>query len=164
MESIYRVFYIYRALVKGILYVPAKNAVIKKLINCMLPPRFPRFRGFPLLSRFTYSYRCWIMYRETLPIHQLGAWVRLNDVKFNGVTTTVLQGNRGSGLVTTARRPKDSPLLMTIPHDLVLSLENVWVYAKSDKHLRQVLEATGDYSRVSGPKAAMKHSEAPNVH
>ncbi len=134
--------------------------------NCMLPPRFSRpfFGCFPLLSRLTYSYRCSIMYRETLPIHQLSAWVLLNDVKFNGVTITALQGSKGSGLVATARRPKDNSLLMTIPHDLVLSLENVWVYAKSDKHLRQILEATGDYSRVSGPKAAMKHSEAPNVH
>ncbi|KAL9137777.1 MAG: hypothetical protein Q9175_001016 [Cornicularia normoerica] len=89
------------------------------------------------------------MHRETLPIDQLGAWIRLNNVKFNGVKITALQGNRGSGLVTTAERSTDNPLLMTVPNDLVLSLETVWVYAKSDKHLRQVLEATGDYSRTA---------------
>lgn len=100
-----------------------------------------------------------IMHRETLPIDQLGAWIRLNNVKFNGVKITALQGNRGSGLVTTAERSTDNPLLMTVPNDLVLSFETVWVYAKSDKHLRQVLEATGDYSKVPDPKALMKDPE-----
>lgn len=95
------------------------------------------------------------MHRETLPIDQLAVWTRLNNVEFKGVRIVALHGNRGSGLVTTAETTDDS-WLMTVPNDLILSLENVWVYAKSDKHLREVLEATGDYSRVSGPKAWMK--------
>lgn len=96
------------------------------------------------------------MHRETLPIDQLAVWSRLNNVEFNGVKITVVQGSRRSGLITTAERLIDNPVLMRIPNDLILSLETVWVYAKSDKHLRQVLEATGDYSRVSGPKASIK--------
>lgn len=92
------------------------------------------------------------MHRETLPFDQLAAWSRLNNVELNGVKFTALQGSRGSGLIATAGRSTHNPLLITVPNNLVLSLENVWVYAKSDKHLRQVLEATGDYSRVSGPK------------
>ena len=100
------------------------------------------------------------MYRETLPVDQLAAWIRLNNVEFKGVKTTTLQGNRGSGLVTTTEISTDNPLLMTVPNELVLSLENVWIYAKSDKHLRQVLEATGDYARVSAPQASIKNSEA----
>lgn len=103
------------------------------------------------------------MHRQTLPIDQLGAWARLNNVEFNGVKIMASQGDKGSGLVTTAERSIDNPLLMTIPNDLVLSLENVWVYAKSDKHLRQVLEATGDYSRVIGLKASIKDTEALDV-
>lgn len=104
------------------------------------------------------------MYRETLPIDKLGAWAQLNNVEINGVSVITLQGNRGSGLVATAEISINNPLLMTIPNDLVLSLENVWLYAKSDKHLRQTLEATGDYSRVSSPKASVKYSEAMNVN
>lgn len=96
------------------------------------------------------------MYRETLSINQLGAWAKLNNVEFNGVEITALQGNLGSGLLTTTARSANNPMLMTVPKDLVLSLENVWLYAKSDKHLRQVLEATEEYSRVSDPKALMK--------
>ena len=118
-------------------------------------------RGFPTFSGLIHfiaipidlrlSSIALIMYRETLPIHQLGAWARLNSIEINRLKITTVQGNRGSGLVTTAERPVINPLLMTIPKDLVLSLETVWLYAKSDKHLHQTLEATGAYSRVSGP-------------
>lgn len=104
------------------------------------------------------------MYRETLSINQLAAWTRLNNVESNGVISTTLRGNRGSGLVATAETLAGNPLLMTVPNELVLSLENVWVYAKSDKYLRQVLEATGDYSRVSGPKALTRDSEALDIY
>ena len=103
------------------------------------------------------------MHRETLPVNQLSAWARLNNVSIKGVRTTALQGNRGSGLVATTKRSISDPTIMTVPNDLVLSIENVWLYAKSDKHLRQTLEATGDYSRVPGPEASMKYSEALHV-
>lgn len=103
-----------------------------------------------LLRSFSTQYSN--MYRETLCIDQLGLWARLNNIEFNGVKIAALQGDRGSGLVATAERSTNNPLLMTIPKDLVLSLENVWVYAKSDKHLHQILEATGEYTRVSGPQ------------
>ena len=131
-------------------------------------------RGFPTFSGLIHfiaivtfqELRCiaLIMYRETLPIDQLGAWARLNNIEINGLRISTLQGNRGSGLVATAERPMNTPLLMTIPNDLVLSLENVWLYAKSDKHLHQALEATGDYSRVSGPNRSINYSDFLNVN
>lgn len=101
------------------------------------------------------------MHRETLPSSQLAAWTRLNNVQSNGVMITTMLGNRGLGLVATAE--SDNPLLMTVPSELVLSLEIVWIYAKSDRYLRQILEATGDYSRVSDPKASMKDPEAQGM-
>ena len=100
------------------------------------------------------------MHRETLPIDQLGAWARLNNVDISGVKTTTLQGNKGSGLVATTKRSTSNPLIMTVPNDLILSVDNVWLYAKADQHLRQTLEATGCYSRVSSPKASIQYSEA----
>ena len=103
------------------------------------------------------------MHRETLPIDQLDAWIRLNNVELRGVKIAALHGNRGSGVVATVKRSVDDPLIMRIPFDLVLSFELVWMYAKSDKHLRQVLEATGDYSRVLGSQASIECSEALNV-
>ena len=132
---------------------------------------FPTFSGLIHSPRFTarvtfQRFRCiaLIMYRETLPIDQLGAWARLNNITINGLKITTLQGNRGSGLVATAERPMDNATLMTIPNDLVLSLENVWLYAKSDKHLHQTLEATGDYSRVSCSNRSINHSDFLNVN
>ena len=127
---------------------------------------FPTFSGLiHFIAILTYlRLRCiaLIMYRETLPIDQLGAWARLNSIEINGLKITTLQGNRGSGLVATAERPVNNPLLVTIPKDLILSLENVWLYAKSDKHLRQTLEATGDYSRVSN--RSINYSDFLNVN
>ena len=38
--------------------------------------------------------------------------------------------------------------LITVPNDCILSLENIWLFAKSDRHLREVLEALGGFSKV----------------
>ncbi len=40
-------------------------------------------------------------------------------------------------------------ILMTVPRDLILGVECVEGYAKSDKHLREVLEVMGEWGRVS---------------
>lgn len=86
------------------------------------------------------------MRREHLPIEQLAPWMQLNGVELNGVA--IVTCDNGSGLVATKQLSDINPILMTVPSTLVLSLENVWVCAKSNKHLLQVLEAVGDYSRV----------------
>ena len=69
----------------------------------------------------------------------------MNNVELNGVA--IAEGVHGSGIFAT-RNLLDEQILMTIPQQLVLSLENVWVFAKSDCHLLQVLEHLGDFSRV----------------
>ena len=86
------------------------------------------------------------MRREHLPIDRLAIWSRLNNVDFNGIEALRLNG-KGTGLVATWESDNGA-ILMNVPRDLVLSLENVWIYAKSDRHLLQVLEAVGEYSRV----------------
>ena len=88
------------------------------------------------------------MRRETLPIDHLAVWAQLNGVEYNGVKVSTLPESRGSGLVATRSKSEEDALLLTVPQDLVLSLENVWIYAKSDRHLHQILEAVGEYSKV----------------
>ena len=88
------------------------------------------------------------MQRKFLPIEALSAWAELNNVEFNGVKISSLPDGKGSGIVATVDHTEENAILMKIPQELVLSLDNVWVYAKSDQHLREVLEATGDYARV----------------
>ena len=88
------------------------------------------------------------MLQETLPIGNLAAWARLNNVEFNRVKVDSLPGERGSAIVATEESFQDGHLLMRVPQELILSLETVWIYAKSDRKLSEVLEAIGDFSRV----------------
>lgn len=90
------------------------------------------------------------MHRETLPINDLTAWARINNIELLGVKVST--GHNGSGVVTTVEESETDAVLMTVPQELVLSLDNVWIYAKSDRHLMQVLEALGAYSRVPHPQ------------
>lgn len=98
------------------------------------------------------------MQRKFLPIEALPAWAELNNVEFHGVKISSLPDGKGSGVVATAEHTEEGTILIRVPQELVLSLENVWMYAKSDHHLREVLEATGDYARVLyfEPKAARR--------
>ena len=90
------------------------------------------------------------MHQAALPVSYLGSWAKLNGIEFNGVQASSLPGIKGSGLLATTNRVDDDAPLMIIPDDLVLSQETVWLYAKSDGQLQQVLEAVGDYSKVNG--------------
>ena len=89
------------------------------------------------------------MLRQYSGIEGLPALVALNGLVFSeGIKIGTLPGNKGSGVVTDTDRDETDALLIKVPPELVLSLENVWIYAKADKHLREVLEAVGAYSRV----------------
>ncbi|CAG8286530.1 unnamed protein product [Penicillium salamii] len=99
------------------------------------------------------------MKREYLPIETLPAWQHLNGVVLTGVSFQKLGfdehgADKGSGIVAT--EPKSSSendpkpeILLQIPGDLVLSLETVQNYAKSDRDLRDVLEPMGDFGRTA---------------
>lgn len=85
---------------------------------------------------------------EKLPVSAIPAWVKLNGVSFNGVTISQLTGDRGLGVVGDEGNSERTRPLMLVPADLILSVQNVFIFAKSDQHLREILEAVGDYSRV----------------
>lgn len=88
------------------------------------------------------------MRRAVLPPESLEAWARLNGAAFSNIAVRPLQG-RGLGVVSTADIDQaEGNVLMLIPRDLVLSQELVWEFAKSDHHLRAVLESVGDFARV----------------
>jgi hypothetical protein len=90
---------------------------------------------------------------QSSPINYLPAWADLNDVQFNGISVSSMPDDRGTCIIATAELSTPDEILMTVPQGLILSLENVWIYAKSDRHLREVLEAVGEYSRVASPSA-----------
>ena len=90
------------------------------------------------------------MHRQTLSLDALSTWAQVNHVDFNGVSVQAIP-SRGTGLaVTTASIGEKTPLML-VPKDLILSLDHVWLHAKADKQLREVLEAMGDYARVKHP-------------
>lgn len=87
-----------------------------------------------------------------LPVSALPPWGELNDVTFNGISVGLLPGFEQRGSTVIAARDLsagDAEPLMIIPRDLVLSQEAVRVHAKSDQHLRQVLDALAEFGRVS---------------
>jgi hypothetical protein len=100
------------------------------------------------------------MKREYLPIEALPAWAKLNGISFNGVAFERFRSedgtDKGSGVVATEEKYNGDPeseestaeMLITVPLDMVLSLGLVQNYAKSDRYLREVLEAVGDYGKV----------------
>lgn len=98
------------------------------------------------------------MKREYYPTDSLSTWLRLNGVTANGVALRKLDSaddglDKGTSVVATeARTSKESDtepeILFRVPSELVLSLEAVHGYAKSDQHLREVLEAVGGFGTV----------------
>ncbi|KAI5462563.1 hypothetical protein BGZ63DRAFT_217644 [Mariannaea sp. PMI_226] len=94
---------------------------------------------------------------STLPIDAFPAWVRFNDVHFNNTKLSQTEG-KGLGLVaevdlkTTAPGEghgevgKNPNILLSIPHDLVLSADTVKEYANVDQNFRQLLEVAGQQS------------------
>lgn len=82
-----------------------------------------------------------------LPIEDLPAWTRLNNVSFDGVKVSAIEG-KGYGVVCDrdlggSQGTTDAPALLAVPHDLVLNAAAVDEYAKEDKNFRQLLDAVG---------------------
>ena len=88
-----------------------------------------------------------------LPIGDLPIWSHLNDVTFFDAKVTNSDG-KGYGVIcqrklSTHDDPIDKPILLSVPHTLVLNAEAVEEYAKQDRNFRQLLEAVGH--RVYSP-------------
>ncbi|KAJ5091489.1 hypothetical protein NUU61_006359 [Penicillium alfredii] len=99
------------------------------------------------------------MKREYLPLNSLPTWLRFYGIATYGIAVEEFGldehgANKGSGIIATESKlssdSDSSPeILLQVPSDLVLSLEAVHNYAKSDQDLREVLEAVGDFARTA---------------
>lgn len=100
------------------------------------------------------------MKHDYYPIETLPSWIKLNGVSVNSIAFRKLQADdgtdKGSAIVATevkasgnaASDAVESEVLLRVPSDLVLSFDFVEEYSKSDRQLREVLEAVGDFGRV----------------
>jgi len=88
-----------------------------------------------------------------LSIETLQSWALFNDVSFNGVAVGLQKGreDRGSTVIARQKLTADAANvpLMTVPKDLILSMERVREHEKYDRDLREVMEALGEFGRVS---------------
>ncbi|KAG9198145.1 hypothetical protein G6514_010471 [Epicoccum nigrum] len=88
----------------------------------------------------------------TQPIGALPTWATFHGVSFNGIKIGPLPGfeERGSTIIADRELEggKVEPLLV-VPKELIISQQNIELLAKSDRHLREVLEATGDFGRTT---------------
>lgn len=97
---------------------------------------------------------------SSLPILELQTWARFNGVIFNNIVVadniTSKDGiDKGAGLLAAAGFPDSGvsqEVLLTVPADLVLSKETVHLCAKADLHLKEILDAVGDFAEVGSFK------------
>jgi hypothetical protein len=85
------------------------------------------------------------------PIDVLPKWAAFNGVKFNGVKIGPLPGYEDRGSTVIADRQLTGGTvesLLVVPKDLIISRANIDLFAKADRHLREVLAAIGDFGRV----------------
>lgn len=94
------------------------------------------------------------MHSEYASLSRLPALAALHSIDFHDGSVAVRDipgSQKGAGLFASrdiAGVDNDLVPLMTVPQDCVLSLDNIWLSAKSDPHLREVLNALGDYAKV----------------
>jgi len=88
------------------------------------------------------------MKRITQEAGNVASWIQSTDIQLNGVVIASTE-SWGSGILSSASHNEDATVLLTVPSHLVLSLSTVWDYASTDLHLRQLLEAQGEWTRTA---------------
>lgn len=94
------------------------------------------------------------MKHASIAASQLQTWAALNDVELRGIeiSTAIITEdgiNKGGGILSTASHDAEDTVL-SVPRDLVLSKEAVLQCAKTDQHLRDLVETLSDFIQV-GP-------------
>ena len=88
------------------------------------------------------------MQRSELPLTFLDSWAKINDISLYNVKIGNVKG-RGFGIVA-GETIDESPnsTLVVIPKELVLSAESVHDWAKTDTHLRDLLDVLENLAAV----------------
>lgn len=79
-------------------------------------------------------------------------WAEFHGVRFNSIKVGPLSGFEDRGSTVIADRNlnggQEEPL-MVVPKELILSRQNIELYAKSDAHLRELLDSLGEFARTT---------------
>lgn len=104
------------------------------------------------------------MKRDLHPIEELASWSEVAQIELNDVKVAKLEADgidKGSAVIATKDIPASdgSTVLAKVNRDMVLSLERVKDYAKSDAQLNEILEALGDYAQVCLPTLPVRDEQ-----
>ena len=88
------------------------------------------------------------MHHASFPVSQLASWALLNNVELRGIKIEPdindENGNsKGGGLLAICEHNENEPLL-TVPHDVTVSKQQITDCARTDIRLRELLETAAD--------------------
>lgn len=99
----------------------------------------------------------------SVSVAQLESWSKLNDSKLLSVKiepNIIVDGvDRGGGLVATSPHGSED-VLVDVANDLILTRERALLEAKTDKHLRELLDALSDFIQVGHAEGRISLSVA----
>lgn len=85
------------------------------------------------------------------PIEGFPRWANFNGIRFAGIKIGPLPGfeHRGSTVIADSTLVcGEAGAVLTVPKELIVSRQNVELIAKSDKHLRELLQSLDEFGRV----------------
>ena len=88
------------------------------------------------------------MRRSRLSLDLLPHWIETNGVKLNGVGIAESDNGHGSGIVANTMITSAKHQFVVVPPELILNVGRIWAMSVNDPHLRELLEANGDYAKV----------------
>lgn len=93
------------------------------------------------------------MRHASIAATQLRTWSQLNDVQLNNteITSNIVDADgssKGGGLVSKSYHHAED-ILLSVPKELVLCKDTMHLCAKSDHHLKQLLDVLEDFIQVS---------------
>lgn len=89
-----------------------------------------------------------------LPIEALSAWCARNQSELHGVITSNIK-DKGNGMIAKCcmGNESDTKVLLTIPRDVLVSVEYVEQYAAQDDIFRELANAVGYQVSRNSPDA-----------
>ena len=88
------------------------------------------------------------MRRARLSFESIPEWAKAHGVKLNGVSISKSESGYGWGVVATTVSTEPRHQFIVVPPELIINIDLIWRCSGTDPHLREILEANGDFAKV----------------
>ena len=88
------------------------------------------------------------MRRAHTSIDNLPQWVESYGVELNKVSISKLGHSCGCGIFADTVIQQPARPFIVVPPELVINVDRVWDCSRKDLHLREILEANGEFAKV----------------